>query len=215
MLRYNRLPHPVFTDTMFAGTKSKRGNKCAQIFCTDYGWTRCFPMVTKGQAHEACSLVFQRDGVPPKMIMDGSKEQATGKFAKKCREADCHAVTTEPYSPWQQAAEGCIKQVKLGSSRKMLKSASPKPLWDHCLEYEGGIRSHTALDIYGLFGQVPETVMTGQTGDISAYCEFEWFQWVMYYEPTECYPNGKPQIGRWLGPAPDVGIAVTYKILKT
>ena len=31
MLRYKRLPHPTFTDTMFAGTTSKRGNKCAQI----------------------------------------------------------------------------------------------------------------------------------------------------------------------------------------
>ena len=57
--------------------------------------------------------------------------------------------------------------------------------------------------------------MTGETGDISNPCEFEWFQWVMYYEPTECYPNGKPQIGRWLGPAPDVGTAMTYKILKS
>ena len=36
----------------------------------------------------------------------------------------------------------------------------------------------------------------------------------MHYEPTECYPKGKPQIGRWLEPAPDVGTATTYKILK-
>ncbi len=28
MLHYLRMPHPVFSDTMFAGTESKNGNKC-------------------------------------------------------------------------------------------------------------------------------------------------------------------------------------------
>ena len=89
-------------------------------------------MKTKGKAHEALSLVFHRDGVPPKMVVDNSKEQLSKEFKRKCNEADCHLVTTEPYSPWMQTAESCIKQVKLGSSRKMMKSGSPKPLWDHC-----------------------------------------------------------------------------------
>ena len=72
-----------------------------------------------------------------------------------------------------QAAEGCIKQTKFVSSRKMLMSGFPKPLWDHCIELEALIRSHTALYIYGLEGQVPETVMSSQTGDIRNLCEFE------------------------------------------
>ena len=122
------------------------------------------PLPTKGKAHEALSLVFQRDGVPPRMVADNSKEQIEKSFKRKCREADCHLVTTEPYSPWMQAAEGCIKQVKPGSSRKMIRTGSPKPLWDHCLELEGGIRSHAALDIYRLARQVPETRMTGRQG---------------------------------------------------
>ena len=117
-------------------------------------------------AHETLSLIFKRDGVPPKIFVDDSKEQTLGKFSKKCREADCHLVTTEPSSPWMQAAEGCIKQTKLGYSRKMLKSGRPKPLWDHCIELEVLIRSHTALDIYGLEVQVK-----------SILCEFEWFEW--------------------------------------
>ncbi len=32
MLCYKRLPHTVFTDTMFAATPSKRGNKMAQVY---------------------------------------------------------------------------------------------------------------------------------------------------------------------------------------
>ena len=99
-------------------------------------------MKTKGKAHEALSLVFQRDGVTPRMVVDCSKEQLSMDFKGKCREADCHLVTTDPYSPWMQAPEGCAKQVKLGSSRKMIKSGSPKPLWDHCLELLGNIDFH-------------------------------------------------------------------------
>ena len=79
-------------------------------------------MRLKEYAHETLSLIFKRDGVPPKIVVDNSKEKTLGKFAKKCREADCHLVTTDPYYPWMQAKEGCIKQTKLGSSRKMLKS---------------------------------------------------------------------------------------------
>ena len=96
----------------------------------------------------------------------------------------------------------------------MLRSGSPNTLWDHSLELEGAVRSHTCLDIYALDGQVPETVMMGQTADISHLCEYEWFDWVVYYEPVNGYPNDKVTIVRYLGPAIDVGTAMTMKILK-
>ena len=56
--------------------------------------------------------------------------------------------------------------------------------------------------------------MTGQTADIGNLCEYEWFQLVMYYEPPLSYPDDKMCIGRYFGPAIDVGTAVMYKILK-
>ena len=37
----------------------------------------------------------------------------------------------------------------------------------------------------------------------------------MYYEPTETYPSDRMSIGRCLGPALDVGTAMTHKILKS
>ena len=79
----------------------------------------------------------------------------------------------KPYSPWQQAPEGDIKHLKIECSRKIIKTTTSKPLWYDCIELESQIRSHTALDIYGLEGQVPETILSGQTGDISNLCEFE------------------------------------------
>ena len=50
-----------------------------------------------------------------------------------------------------------------------MRSISPAKLWDHCVEIEALIRSHTALDIYELQGQVPETLLSGKTADISPF----------------------------------------------
>ena len=77
----------------------------------------------------------------------------------------------------------------------MLKSGNPTKLWDHCIELEVLICSHTVLDIFGLECQVPATVMTGQTADISNMCEYEYFQWVMYNQHREGYPDDKMVMG--------------------
>jgi hypothetical protein len=134
MLHYSCMPHPVFGNTMFAGTKSKNGNKCCQVFTTNLGWTRAHPLKQKGEAHEALLLMFKRDSVPPKMILFSSKEQVEEVFRHKLKEVNCHMQVTEPYSPWQQAAEGCICKLKQGVSRKMIRNGAPKCLWDHCIE---------------------------------------------------------------------------------
>jgi hypothetical protein len=40
-------------------------------------------MKLKSDAHDLLLLLFQRDGVPPKMIMDGSNKQTLGRFKKE------------------------------------------------------------------------------------------------------------------------------------
>ena len=79
---YNRLQHSAFTNTIQAGTVSRRVNRYAQVYSTKFGWSRSHPMKRKGNAHESMSLLFKRDGVPPKMLMDGSKEETLGSFGK-------------------------------------------------------------------------------------------------------------------------------------
>jgi hypothetical protein len=130
MLRYKRLPQPIFTDMMFAKTAAVGGNKCAQVYTMSFGWCRAHPMQRTGEAHETLSLLFQRDCVPPSMIADNTWEQIHGDFKRKCREANCHLRQTEPYSPWMQASKGCIRELKRGVSRLMIRTGSPKRLWD-------------------------------------------------------------------------------------
>ena len=91
------------------------------------------------------------------------------------KEADCRSKQTEPYTAFQNAAEGAIREIKKGSGRKMMEKQSPKKLWDHCIELESFIQSHTAHDIWQLRGEVPQTKMLGQTADTSQLFELGWY----------------------------------------
>ena len=96
----------------------------------------------------------------------------------------------------------------------MVRSNSPKPLWDHCLELSSRVRSSTQHNLYQLKGEVPETVMTGETTDISHLCEYGWYDWVMYNDDAG-YPEDKQRVGRYLGPTdPGIGSTMSYKILR-
>jgi len=61
---------------------------------------------------------------------------------------------------------------------------------------------------------VPETVTLGQTADISALVSFGWYDWIKYWDLKESFPEPKEAYGKWLGPAIDIGLAMTSKILK-
>ena len=64
-----------------------------------------------------------------------------------------------------------IKELKKGAGHKLLRSRAPKYLWDDCLELESFIRSNAAHEIYKIDREVSKTVMSGETLDISQFCE--------------------------------------------
>ena len=83
----------------------------------------------------------------------------------------CHLKQLKPYTPRSNAAKLEINKLKKGVSYKLLKSKAPKHLQDNCLELEAYIRSNTAHEIDKLDGEVPKTVMSGETSDISQFTE--------------------------------------------
>ena len=93
-------------------------------------------MSKKSDVHETLSLLLAQEEVPSTLVMDGAREQVMGEFRHKPRQADCLVKQTEPYSPWQNAAESSTRDLKKGSGRKMIQSSPPKKLWDDCLELE-------------------------------------------------------------------------------
>lgn len=213
-LRYRRLNHALYHDTLFSSVKSQRGNTCSQVYATDFCWSRNFPMKSKNDAHYTLDDLYHRYGVPSKLISDNAKELTQGQFAKKAREAQCPIDLTDPYSPFQNRAESEIRELKRLSGRWMVKMRSPKVLWDHCLELSSRVRSATQHNLYQLKGEVPETLMTGETTDISHLCEYSWYEWVMYNDDVG-FPEDKQKLGRYLGPTdPGIGSTMSYKILR-
>ena len=117
---------------------------CANIFATNFGWSCSFPMMLEKEAHEALSLLFQWDEVPPTVICDNAKEIVLGHFNRKLKEASCHLKQMEPFTPWSNSAKREIKELKKGSGRKLIKPGTPKRLWDVFLELESHKVQHCA-----------------------------------------------------------------------
>ena len=72
-LWYRRLPDYVYSSILFPTTLYRRGNRDAQIFATDFGWSHLFPIKMKSDAHEALSLFFWWNGVKLAIFCDNAK----------------------------------------------------------------------------------------------------------------------------------------------
>jgi hypothetical protein len=96
----------------------------------------------------------------------------------------------------------------------MMQKHSPKKLWDDCLELQAFIKPHTPGNHYKLEGECPETVLSGETADISEFAVYGWYDWVKFRDTTVPYPEDKLKLGLYLGPSTDIGPAMTAKILK-
>eukprot|EP00804_Cyclotella_cryptica_P019304 CCRYP_006183-RA/>CCRYP_006183-RA protein AED:0.20 eAED:0.20 QI:0/0/0/1/0/0/5/0/657 len=180
MLRYRRLPCNLYSDTMFCPkVTSARGYKMAQIFASDFGWSRYYPMTRKSKAHDALGLLFVREG------------------------STLLLASTEPYSPWSNSAKREIRELKKGAAQKLTRSGAPLRLRCFALEYESYVRLHTAHDIYRLDGQVPETIVSGETVDISPFCEFGFWDWVKFRDQGVAFPGNALVLGKYLGPSMD------------
>ena len=68
--------------------------------------------------------------------------------------------------------------------------------------------------IYKLDGDIPETIISGKTLDISQFCEFDCFKWVIFQDKTRAYPNDHFRLGRYLDLSIDIGPALTMKVIK-
>ena len=99
MLKWPRLQSTFYTDTLFGKITSLRGNKCAQIYATSFGFVAAHPIPSKGDAHLTLDEIFRTVGIPSSMIPDNAKELTEGDFKKKCQRAQCPILPVEPYTP--------------------------------------------------------------------------------------------------------------------
>ncbi len=92
----------------------------------------------------------------------------------------------------------------------------PKILWDYCIVWCCDTRSNTALNLRGLDGRTPATVMTGDTADISHLSEFGFYAWVWFISPQGTLDHNDMQrrrLGKYLGSSDSVGEAMCGTVL--
>jgi hypothetical protein len=89
---------------------------------------------------------------------------------------------------------------------------APSSLWFICLDYVANLLNHLAVP--KLNHRTPIEAAYGVTPDISAYLQFHFYQPVFYLDTNHpLYPRSRECYGYWIGVAPNVGDALTYKIL--
>jgi hypothetical protein len=204
-----RLNDTFYSDTMFSGVKSIRGNTCAQLF-TNGKFVHLEPMSRKAQAGEALHSMMDEVGIPNKMIFDGAKEQtgAKSEFQKALRKYHVVPWQTEPYSPWQNRAEDQIREVRRRWKLLRQRKKVPVRLWDYAMVHITKLLNLTARGDNGRTGQEE---VTGETPDISEYVDFDFYDRVWYWDPPDA--DNSPKIGRWLGPSHHIGASMCFYIL--
>ena len=95
----------------------------------------------------------------------------------------------------------------------MRETNTPECLWDVCLSFTSKLRCHTALNIRELRGEVPQTVLKGDTADISHLVEFGWYDWVWHKSPED-ESKQNIRLGRYCGPSFEIGEAMCSMILS-
>lgn len=149
----------------------------AQLYINDIGFVRIYPMKNKREIADTLSTFIHDIGLPHTIHSDDAKELVKGKFKSLCKEYSIPTTSTEPYSPWQNWADGGIRELKCHDHRKM-KACNV----DICSRWSCDISSKSSSDHPYLNGRTPHEAVTGITPDISSVADFNFYEPVWYFD---------------------------------
>ena len=69
-------------------------------------------MSTKSHKNNSAKNLFNNDGVPSKIVMDGAREKIMGKFKEACQHSTVQVQQLEYNIPWENRAEGAVQDNK-------------------------------------------------------------------------------------------------------
>ena len=182
MLRYKRINSQFFTDTFFVGgdATSTRGNKCAQIFVSDKGYVKVYPMKSKGDFINALRMFCKEIGVPLSLVVDPSGEQTSKEVKHFCNQVGTTLRILEDATQWADQAELYVGQFKESTCKDLRQTDSPLVLWDYCIQRRERIHNVTPKNLFQLNGNTPTVATLGVEEDISNICQFGWYDWCYY-----------------------------------
>ena len=204
-------------DTLFATKKSKkssRGHTCAQLFVTDKGFVYVVPMTKESEVLQALKQFAKAIGAPDAIICDAAKAQMSTKVRQFCNDIGTTLRILEENTQSANKAELYIGIIKEAVRKDMKASNCPLVFWDYCMERRARIHNLTAKDLFSLHGSNAYSSLMGEEGDISALCQYGWYDWCYYREQSEKFPFNREVLGRVLGPASGEGNEMAQWVLK-
>jgi hypothetical protein len=212
-MRFPTLNMWIYTDTLVAKFRSTQGYLYVQVFTNGQGFLCAYPLEKKGDACHALSRFIHHHGIPLDLTSDRAPEEMHGEWERLVNQYHITQTTIESGSPWQNRAEGEIRELKKLTHRTLQQFGAPLSYWCYAVEWAARVCSLTAHNYSSLQMQTPDELVTGHTPDISEFAHFAWFQWVWYRDDAS-FLEENIHLGRWIGMATDVGQAMTYWILN-
>ena len=182
MLRYRRIKSQFFTDEVIvtAKVKSTRGYTHMQIFVSDKGYVKVYPMKSLTEYPSALRQFAKEVGAPYILVADPHKSHASKEVMDFCNKIGTTLRLLEQKTQWVNRAELYVGLTKEAVRKDIRLMGSPLVLWDYAAERRSDIISLTARDLFQLQGSNPHTATFCEEGDISNLCQFGWYEWVFF-----------------------------------
>ena len=216
-LNVHRRREAVATDTVYADVPAvDNGSTAAQIYVGRKSLVSdVHPLKTDKQFVNTLEDNIRRRGAMDKLISDGAKAQISNRVKDILRYFIINDWQSEPGFQHQNHAERRWGVIKPLVNLILKKTGAPPYTWLLALLYVVYIINRTATS--SLQWRTPLEVLDGDTPDISAIIQFEFYEPVYYMvrdDQGPSFPSETPEkLGRFVGFAENVGHAMTYKVL--
>ena len=115
---------------------------------------------------------------------------------------------------WINHAERYVDIFKKSIMKYLKSSNAPLVLWCYCVYLQSKSINATVRDNFHLYVQTPDTLITGQTTDISAICELGWYNWCYYRDTSSKFPSPVERLSIVIGTENHVGVAMSRWVMN-
>ena len=121
------------------------------------------------------SYLRKEVGAPDAIVADAAREQKSDALKSFLQMIGTRLWILEEGAPWANWAKLYLGVIKEACCADKQHSNCPLVFWDYCVERWDRINNLKAKIFFQLRGQTPHTDTTGETGDISNLCSFDFW----------------------------------------
>ena len=213
-LNCTRLDEAVSVDPFFANCKSiAHGFTGAYLFMgVTSRYFNLYGLKPKGR-HFTLILqdFFCKEGAPSILRSDNGKDLCSEEVKTALHKVLTKEQFSEAYNPQQNPVEsGLIRWLKNACHVLLDRTGAPDHAWYLACQYLCELNNVLWSK---MINTTPHRIRKGATPDISAYLQFQFWDWILYLDHEQSFPHPKERSGYWVGVTHNIGDALTYWIL--